>query len=258
MIKLRRAGASIAALAACGIATVAGAADMRIPVKAVPMSPPPASWTGCYLGAHTGLAAGHTSWVDAVATTGAIDASLVGRTARTDMSGGIYGLQIGCDYQLTGGFVIGAQGATSWSKLAGTIADPFNNTWALRSKVDWLTDAGVRLGYSLNNALVYGRVGYAWARNTLEINNAGVFEGGPALTRTGIVFGGGFEWMFAPKWSVFLEGNYYNFRSANISFKGDTINPTPAFTVRSSLDVETLKLGINYRFGGLGLLGSRY
>src|SRR5947209_3878003 len=61
------------------------------PVIAAVESP---SWTGCYVGCHSGLAAGHTTWQDTVPL-GTIDATMSGQTANTDMSGAIYGAQIG-------------------------------------------------------------------------------------------------------------------------------------------------------------------
>ena len=35
--------------------------------------------------------------------------------------------------------------------------------------------------------------------------------GSASKTRTGWTIGGGVEWRFAPQWSAFLEGNYYDF-----------------------------------------------
>jgi outer membrane immunogenic protein len=35
--------------------------------------------------------------------------------------------------------------------------------------------------------------------------------GSASKTRTGWTVGGGVEWRFAPQWSAFLEGNYYDF-----------------------------------------------
>ena len=50
--------------------------------------------------------------------------------------------------------------------------------------------------------------------------------------------------------SIFLEADYYSFNGTNVSFAGDLINPTPAFAVKTTQNVETLKFVLNYRFGG--------
>ena len=39
--------------------------------------------------------------------------------------------------------------------------------------------------------------------------------GSASKTRTGWTIGGGVEWRFAPQWSAFLEGNYYDYGNNN-------------------------------------------
>jgi len=190
---------------------------------------------------------------------GAIDATLTGQTANTDMSGGIYGGQLGCDFQFNGSFVIGIEGSLSGSKITGTNMDQFNATWTLRAQTDWIASVTGRVGITADRALIYIRGGVAWAHNNFEIENTGFLDGRPSATRLGWVVGGGIEWAFAPSWSVFLEGNYYDFNSTDVAFAGDVFNPTPPFTVRTSQTIETVKFGVNYRFGGAaGPVSARY
>jgi outer membrane immunogenic protein len=213
-----------------------------------PVTTPTASfsWSGCYLGGHMGLAGGHTTWKDTVPN-GAIDATGSGQTANTDMSGGLYGGQIGCDYQF-GNLVAGIEGSFSAATLAGTNMDQFNSTWTLRSKTDWLGSVTGRLGFTADRALIYARGGIAWAHNDFEIENTAILAGKPSLTRMGWVLGAGVEWSLAPCWTAFVEGDYYSFVGKNVPFAGDAINPTPPFVVQTSQTIETLKVGVNYRF----------
>jgi outer membrane immunogenic protein len=83
--------------AAIGLAaTQASAADLPRKAPAyVPPAPPPMTWTGCYIGANVGGIFGH-----AKADFGFGELS-------TNNSGFAGGGQIGCDYQFTGGWVIG-------------------------------------------------------------------------------------------------------------------------------------------------------
>jgi opacity protein-like surface antigen len=111
------------------------------------------TWTGCYFGGNIGGAFG--------------DASLSGPsgTVSTDGSGFAGGGQIGCDYQFSGGWVVGIRNmfdGTS-NKRSGTIASGplagdvvnFNNQW-----FDTLT---ARLGYAFQPAwLLYLQGGAAW------------------------------------------------------------------------------------------------
>jgi outer membrane immunogenic protein len=245
-----------AAVAATAIAANGStlAADVRVPIRTPPPPPPvvqavPYNWSTCYVGTHSGLAAGHTTWKDTVPN-GAIDAALTGQTANTDMSGAIYGAQIGCDVQMSGNFVVGLEGSFAGSTLAGTNMDQFNSTWTLRARTDWIGTITGRAGIAVDRALIYWRGGAAWARNKFEIENTAIFDGRPAVTRSGYVIGSGIEWAFAPSWSVFLEGNYFNFGNTDVPFAGDVINPTAPFTVRTNQIIETVKFGVNYRMGG--------
>ena len=74
-------------------------------------------------------------------------------------------------------------------------------------------------------------------------------EGQTSNTRSGWTIGGGAEWMFAPHWSAFLEGNYMDFGT-----KSGTV-VTPALTACSagcSIDAKATEtnvlVGVNYRF----------
>ena len=127
---------SVAVLAFTAAAGCAQAADLAYPPPGmVPLEA--VSWSGCYVGSHSGLAAGHTTWKDALAL-GTIDATMAGQTANTDMSGAIYGAQGGCDYQINRGWVIGLEGSFAAASVTGTNMDQFNSTWTLRTKNDWL------------------------------------------------------------------------------------------------------------------------
>ena len=42
---------------------------------------------------------------------------------------------------------------------------------------------------------------------------AQLFAGSASTTKTGWTIGGGWEYRFSPQWSVFIEGNYYDFGS---------------------------------------------
>ena len=225
------------------------------------MAPPPVfSWTGCHIGAHVGLASGRATWQDTIPD-GNIDAGqggvLTQRTATTDTSGGIYGGQIGCDYQFGASpFVVGLEGTVDGSNIEGTNMDAFNFTWTLRNRVPLFGTVNGHIGYAVpgaSNVLLYFRGGVVFANNRFEIENSGVTLGTPSTTRTGWTVGAGVEWAFAPAWSFFVEGNYYDLgnnatESFTNAFAVQNAFIMPPFTIKTRTTYEDIKLGVNFRF----------
>jgi len=237
-MKMRVLGIAVGLFAGIG---GAAAADLGFPLR----PPPPAgpSWSGCSIGLRAGVGAAHNKWTDA--TGPVIDATGLGQTPITDMSGGSVGGQFGCDMQFSGPFVAGVQGNFSFSDISGSSFDPLG-VLSLRSSIDWTSAVTGRLGIAVNNVLVYGRGGGAWAHDKLEINAIPVNLGSAEPTRVGWTAGVGVEWQFAPNWSTFVEVNYYSFGGANAAFVG--AGGFPPFTINSGLTMEIFELGVNYRF----------
>ena len=120
----------------------------------------------------------------------------------------------------------------------------------LRTKNDWLASITGRVGFAVDRALLYWRGGVAWAHNKFEIENTAILDGTPQTTRVGWIIGSGIELALAPCWSAFLEADYYSFNGTTVAFAGDLVNPTPSFGVNTTQNVEAMKFGVNYRFGG--------
>jgi outer membrane immunogenic protein len=240
-IVMRKSSLALVAAAIGLAASQASAADLPRKAPAyIPPAPPPITWTGCYIGANIGGAFGHFS-----ADFNFADVSSNG-------SGFAGGGQIGCDYQFVGtGWVIGfrdmfdgTSNNRSRTIQAGVLSGGevnFENRW-----FDTLT---ARLGYAVAPTwLLYFQGGGAWSNNSAEILFNGVSFGGGSRTRTGWTIGGGVEWMFAPHWSAFLEGNYMDF--------GGHDNQTAFFTACGGVGCAfstkatetTVLVGVNYRF----------
>src|SRR5437016_14643019 len=99
-------------LLGCAALTFAGFAfGADLPVKAPPASVSYFSWTSCYVGAtpDTGGAARRFS--------GRILAPTSSEGVRDDISGPLVGGQVGCNYQLSGNWVVGVEGSLSWGRI---------------------------------------------------------------------------------------------------------------------------------------------
>ena len=239
---MRKSSLALLALATIGLAaSQASAADLPRKAPAyVPPAPPPVTWTGCYIGGNVGGIFGRRS---ADFAFGSLDSD--------NNSGFAGGGQIGCDYQFAGGWVLGIRDMFDGSSLsrqrtfsfpgaAGTV--DFKNSW-----FDTLTG---RIGYSFTPAwLWYFQGGAAWAKNSADVTIAGFDAGSASRTRTGWTVGGGIEWMFAPHWSAFLEGNYMDLGSTNRNIVTPNLVACAAgcaFSTKAT--ATTILVGVNYRF----------
>ena len=113
----------VLALSALSIGSVSAmAADM--PMKAPPMvapPPPPYNWTGCYIGINGGVAWKSTSFDISHNNTAWFGAAFAaGSTPNyydiNNMSGGIVGGTLGCNYQINT-VVIGVEADYDWATL---------------------------------------------------------------------------------------------------------------------------------------------
>jgi len=242
------------ALAAAAVAvlftTAAVAADMapRYYAKA----PPPAAiaiynWTGFYVGVHGGGAWAHTNVrdVDAYA-----EAALPGTVTTVNTSGFLAGGQIGYNWQASQ-YVLGIEADGGWMDIGGTTpltAAVSGTRVGLRSGS--YGDITARLGLAFNSALLYVKGGWAILDDASQFGTvSGSFSGRTAHSyNNGYVIGAGLEYGFTPNWSAKVEYLHFGF--------GNTLNYTvidavgTPFRFNQDLTVETVKVGVNYRFGG--------
>jgi len=110
-------------------------------------------------------------------------------------------------------------------------------------------------------ASVTGRIGYAWDRFLGYVKGGGAWErdehhftdgfdiGTVSATRSGWTIGIGGEYAFTDFLTGFIEYNYYDFGSRDLTF---IQNGTIPFTYGIDETKSVLKAGLNFRFGGWG------
>jgi outer membrane immunogenic protein len=215
--KLGRLVLATAVMLASG-AIVSEAADVP-PAYRAPLPPPFYNWTGLYVGVHAG---GGFADLGSGFNTG---------------SGFVGGGQIGYNYQINH-WVWGLE-----VDVAGTSAqNSFGVPGLLTANINWntLTTLTPKFGYAVNNWLLYGKVGGAWADISVSASSPffGTLSAGGG-TGSGWVVGVGAEYAFWNNWSAKVEYNHFD-------FGGDT----SVFSSGSSATFDAVKAGINYHFTG--------
>ena len=231
-------------LLALGLGTPASAADMA--VKAPPPAPLPViyNWSGFYVGANGGWGQSHNC-VDFVTVVGTVASGC------RDRSGGVVGGQIGYRWQ-TNQFVFGLEAQGDWADLSNSRVSLFDPTLSTRVKTDGIGLFTGQIGWAWNAALLYVKGGAAVTSNRLDIFDTftGIGLASASATRWGGALGVGFEYGFAPNWSVGLEYDHLWMGNANNSFT--VVDPRLAGILNSriSQDVDLVTVRVNYRWGG--------
>jgi outer membrane immunogenic protein len=238
-------------------ASQASAADLPRKAPPAPPPPPPLTWTGCYIGANVGGAWGRFTLEGPFG--GEVDRS-------TNNASFVGGGQIGCDYQFAGGWVIGFRnmfdGTTNSRDRTFEVTGPgIDVVGTSEFRMRWFDALTGRIGYSWQpNSLLYFQGGAVWSRLEADLaltTTVGpvttVTSGSASTTKTGWTIGGGWEYRFAPQWSVFIEGNYYDFGTRDrtiFSPVGTACDFGCTFSRKAT--AATALIGVNYRFGGFG------
>jgi outer membrane immunogenic protein len=237
----------ISAAVAVNLATPALAADMA--VKAPPPAPVPTmyNWSGFYIGANGGWADNHNCW-----DFGRAVGTVFGEGCN-DRSGAVAGGQIGYRWQANQ-FVFGLEAQGDWADLRRTQVSLLNPTLSTQIKTDAIGLFTGQIGWAWNAALFYVKGGAAVTDNRFNVfdNGTGVTLASASATRWGGTVGVGFEYGFAPNWSIGAEYDHLFMGNTTNSFTTADPRLTGFVNDRVSQDVDMLTLRINYRFGAWG------
>lgn len=249
--------------------------------KAPPMVPEPvASWTGFYLGLNAGGNWGTSDSSTTVVSPGdffgavcfpptnacvvnTVDVQNAG-AQKTSTSGFVGGGQIGYNWQ-TGAVVLGLEADFEYFRSAGSSSGTVGLVSGAAGSVtvtssmttDWLFTARPRLGWAINNWLIYGTGGLAvselkpsWTFSETAFGNAA----GASFTQTraGWTVGGGVETMLPGRWSIGVEYLFVDF--SNVSATTPIVlplggGPTPQnFLHSADLETNIVRLRLNKAF----------
>ena len=259
---------------------IAAVMPTKAPVKARGAVLTPVNWTGFYVGGFFGGDYGTT------------DNRFVGSPGNDGSkiwtAGALGGGEVGYNYQVNK-WVFGVEGDIGAANIHGgrtcgtaTGIDPITGFpipgafspafFACTDKMDWLATATARIGYAYERTLLYVKAGAAFTNeNTTAAciltpgfntppftplcgSQAGVLSNGfsASSSRAGWTIGYGTEFDLGHNWSAKAEYDYIDFgRKSTLASDGTTIlsdHPT----------TSQVKIGVNYRFSGPGVIIAKY
>ena len=223
------------------------AADMGMPVKAMPLPAPSVSWAGWYVGVNAGAAwqqmtggYGPNGVSDEVESPGSISGS-------TFIGGG----QVGYNWQ-DGNFVYGLEGDFSGltkGNINGGSGFEANKGPTMRTSMDWLSTVRGRAGLAVGNTMVYmtgglaiGRVHDGFAAN--GFNSDSVAFKNVTKTKVGWTVGGGVEHMLSQNWTVGVEALFVDLGNSTTNFNFDGTNKVAKFSNQAGIG----RLKLNYKW----------
>lgn len=224
------------------------------------------TWTGPYVGVNIGAGAGDLSYP--FAGTSAVTSNAIAGKFRQSASGGLIGGQIGYDYQLRNGVVLGLVTDLDGSSIAGdsrfSSVDSAGNVYSdrLKTQIDALGTVRGRVGMSMfggrllpyvTGGLAYGGVSTTAAQVCSACaSGVGVSSyGSQYANRTGWTAGLGADYALNSHLSLRTEYLYTDLGRQTLA-DGGTFN-APGITVNDATsNVNTsaniLRVGLNYKF----------
>jgi outer membrane immunogenic protein len=232
---------SFLAAAAIAVGAVAPAVAADLPARAPAYTKAPAivqaayDWSGFYIGINGGGATSRIDW----------NADGFGDEGSHHATGGTVGGQIGYRWQMSS-WVFGLEAQGNWADFKGSnvsqqFVDSINQT-----KIDAFGLFTGQIGYAWDRALFYVKGGAAVTDNRFTSITTGVGGGFDTATETrwGAAVGVGFEYAFAPSWSVGFEYDHL-FMGNN-----DVVSNAGFFSDHIKEDVDLFTARVNYKFGG--------
>jgi len=237
------------------VTCIAAAALHGAPAFAAPPAAPVFNWSGFYVGGQVGEGWDVTTPTETVSSSEFPVGFVLNTLHAKGLLGGGYA---GFNYQIHQ-FVIGIEGDYAWANLSGSAntVGVLGGTQERTAHIDWIATLAGRLGYAVNDWMLFGKAGWTWEglhASGSVFDVAGVNTSNfvvPEQTRNGPTIGAGIEWSCARNWSAKFEYDYVKFSNKNnYAISISTITGS-VFTGVSSVSVSSLqmvKLGVAYRY----------
>src|SRR6195952_4473169 len=232
MKKIIQASTTAAALLITSLAAQAADLPQKAYVPAPVMMAAMYDWSGFYIGGNAGYGTSRNCW-GVVPVAGAVIPD-----GCHDQSGGVVGGQVGYRWQ-GGPAVFGLEAQGDWASMRSSHVSVVNPLLTDSSKVTGVGLFTGQVGYAFDAALLYVKGGAAVTRNSLLQSGTigGVGLNYATSNRWGGTVGLGFEYGFAPNWSVGIEYDRLWMGKANNSFSVPAGAATVVNQISQTLDI---------------------
>jgi outer membrane immunogenic protein len=236
----------------------ADAADLPVKVQpAVTYIPSIPSWAGFYAGVNLGVIDDHSRQTTFglhnpppnINYCWANDCNFNNSQTAVGVLGGA---QLGYNFQ-TANWVYGVEADFDFSSARKTTTgvdngSPVAGNWTIKTGVEALGTARLRLGYAFDRALVYATGGLAYAKmvNTFQggTNPFSPYSWSGTGWRTGYTVGGGLEYLLTERLSIKGEALYYNLGQKDHL----SISQPATMEITDHMSGYLVRAGLNYRF----------
>jgi high affinity Mn2+ porin len=236
------------------------------PAKApAPEASPVYDWNGWYVGAHVGVIRGSSNWAARQPAVGQSFGGSFDLPYNFDFFAGtgsyVAGIQGGYNYVFPSRVMLGVEYDASFPnsdvlapfsvRSNQTITSPLTGQVNYDEAVVYYGSARARIGYAFDHFLLYGTGGFAWSYDQItrtQLAGASGFAGPgdvdtKLLWRFGWAAGLGVEIPISGNWTAKAE-----YLSTGFGHKAFTF-PNSGETFQSRLDMQSVRLGVNYRIG---------
>lgn len=203
-------------------------------------------WSGFYIGGHVGYGWRQINYFDRLN----LVTGLRLPPWSHDSDGTFGGMQIGYNFRVTPTLIVGLEADLSVGNIRGDSIHPQETTHHY-GRVRWFSTGRGRVGYSLNNVLIYGTAGLAWigadrkriqALGATNFSTLGTVET-QSYSKLGWTIGGGLEFGLTSRWSIKAE---YLYLASFDNFSD--VWPLAQTSIGTDLRAHTARFGLNYRF----------
>jgi outer membrane immunogenic protein len=250
------------------VAPTYGASAPIAPIYKAPPPPRPAptvlaySWTGLYVGGNFGYSVGRNRVGENAVNPFAIPT--FAQSFTLSPAGWLGGIEVGYNWQTTPNWVVGVEADWQGTNQKDSVCldeclipGPFIT---VEQQIRWLATLRGRAGYAQQGWLWYVTGGGAWGsvrENDVLSDDSAV---PPAVvsfsqTRSGWALGAGVETALAGNWSAKAEYLYVDLGTTThtFGFTGSVAAATLTETINTRVRDNIFRLGLNYKFGALGV-----